>query len=219
MQVPASDDAAEHMSPPQDYAEQAQKFASIVRSLRQAAQLTLQELGKRSGLSVSTLSKIENNQLSPTYETLLRLAAGLQVEVAELFSSRAAASMTSGRRSITRAGEGIEHASPQYRYQLLCTELSRKHFLPLLTTIRARRLGEFTKLSRHEGEEFIYVLSGAIELHTEHYAPTRLYAGDSCYFDSAMGHACLSVGEADAQILWISSLADTVAHLGGEGRG
>lgn len=217
---PAAGDAPElpaTESASQDYAQQAQQFASIVRSLRQAARLTLQDLGKRAGLSVSTLSKIENNQLSPTYETLLRLAGGLQVDVSELFSAGSATTPASGRRSVTRRGHGIAHASPQYQYELLCAELSKKRFLPLLTTIRARRLSDFQGLSHHEGEEFIYVLSGTVELHTEHYAPTRLEPGDSCYFDSAMGHACLSVGDGDAQILWVSSLADTVAHLGDRG--
>jgi hypothetical protein len=42
-------------------------------------------------------------------------------------------------------------------------------------------------------------------VHTDSYAPLELHAGDSCYFDSAMGHACISGGGEDAQVLWICS--------------
>ncbi len=197
------------------YAEEVQRFASIVRKLRQQASLTLQELGKRCGLSVSTLSKIENNQLSPTYETLLRLADGLGVDVAELFSAEPGAAMASGRRSITRSGQGTRHVSPQYQYEALNSDLSQKQFFPLSTRITARSIDEFPQLSRHDGEEFIYVLVGAVELHTEYYAPVRLEQGDSCYFDSTMGHACISIGEGDAQILWVSSRGQSFASANG----
>ena len=62
---------------------------------------------------------------------------------------------------------------------------------------------EFGELARHPGEEFTYVLEGVAELHTDTYAPLTLHAGDSIYFDSRMGHACVSVGEETAEILWI----------------
>lgn len=198
-----------------NYAHESRRFAAIVRRLRQQAGLTLQALGERSGLSISTLSKIENGQLSPTYETLLRLADGLQVDVAGLFDAEAGAAAASGRRSVTRRGQGILHDTPQYEYELLCADLSRKQFVPLRTRIKAHGIEAFPRLSRHDGEEFFYVLSGVVELHTEHYAPIRLEAGDSCYFDSSMGHACVSAGDEDAQILWISSRLDAVLKAAG----
>lgn len=187
------------------YSEESQQFAVIARQLRQRQELTLQQLGERSGLAVSTLSKIENSQLSPTYETLLRLADGLGVDVAELFNSSPDTAMASGRRSITRRDTGIRHASPQYAYEVYCSDLSRKRFVPLVATITARNLDEFPELPSHDGEEFIYVLSGTVELSTEHYEPVRLKAGDGCYFDSKMKHACISIGANDARILWITS--------------
>lgn len=191
-----------------DYRQESRRFAATVRKLRQKAGLTLQALGERSGLSISTLSKIENGQLSPTYETLLRLADGLEVEVAELFDADLGEAAASGRRSVTRRRQGVIHDTPQYRYELLCADLSHKQFVPLLTRIKARAIEAFPRLSRHDGEEFIYVLSGRVELHTEHYAPMRLEAGDSCYFDSGMGHACVSAGDQDAEVLWVSSRLD-----------
>lgn len=204
---PVSSSAAERT-----YKEKAEQLAGIARRLRRRAGLTLQEVGRRCGLSVSTLSKIENSQLSPSYETILRLANGLSVDVTELFSAESSVVMATGRRSVTRRGHGVRHVSPQYQYEMYSADLSRKQFIPLVTRITARRIEDFPQLPRHEGEEFIYVLSGAVELHTEHYEPVRLEPGDGCYLDSVMGHACISVGPGDAQILWISSRAGEVAQ-------
>jgi transcriptional regulator with XRE-family HTH domain len=190
------------------YSEKAEQFTETVRELRRRSGHTLQELGERSGLSPSTISKIENGQLSPSYETLLRLADGLQVDIAALFTSETSTPMASGRRSISRHGHGTRYSSPQYAYELLCADLSRKQFVPLRTKILARSIKEFPKLPQHDGEEFIHVISGTVELHTEHYAPVRLEPGDSAYFDSTMGHACVSVGQDEAEILWITSRAD-----------
>ncbi|MBY6090982.1 helix-turn-helix domain-containing protein [Pseudooceanicola sp. 502str34] len=175
-----------------------------VQALRKRAGLTLNDLAGRAGISASAVSKIENGQTSPTYETLLRLALGLGVDVAELFGG-AAESPVNGRRTITRAGQGAVQSTPQYDYRMLCTELATKAFNPLLTKIRARSIAEFDGLQSHRGEEFFYVLDGEVELHTEHYAPVRLGVGDSSYFDSAMGHALISVSAQEATVLWIAT--------------
>ncbi|CAM3832342.1 XRE family transcriptional regulator [Kerstersia gyiorum] len=182
-------------------------LAGKLRSLRRSAKLTLQQLSERSGISISALSKIENGQLSPTYEKIAALANGLAVNVSELFSSELAGQETTrpGRRSVTYRGQGVIHDAPQYIYEILNADLADKRFIPLLTTIKARDSAEFPELLRHDGEEFIYVLDGCVVLHTDSYAPLTLQAGDSCYFDSTMGHVCVSSGDADATILWVCS--------------
>jgi transcriptional regulator with XRE-family HTH domain len=179
-------------------------LALTVRRLRQDKNLRMHMLAQRSGLGVSTISKIESGQISPTYDTLLRIAGGLDVDVAELFSSRGINAVT-GRRAVTRRNAGVVHETPQYVYEMLCSELSNKKFIPLVTRVSAHSLSAFPKLIQHAGEEFVYVLSGRIVLHTEHYAPTVLEEGDSAYFDSQMGHCCVSAGDEDAVLLWICS--------------
>lgn len=175
-----------------------------VHALRSAGQLTLAQLASRSGLAPSSLSKIENGKMSPTYETIVRLAQGLEVDVADLFTDiRKAAPL--GRRSITRRGEGALHETRAYAYAMLHADLSRKRFIPLVTTIHARSLEDFHAPPAHRGEEMIYVISGRVQLFLEHYEPIVLAAGDSCYFDSAMAHACISVSKADARVMWVCS--------------
>ena len=159
-------------------------IAETLRHLRQGHGFTLNELARRCALAPSTLSKIENGQMSPTYDTILSLAEGLSVDVADLFSERQTTTV-SGRRTVTRAGEGVPLDTAQYDYQMLCTDLAHKQFVPLRAKIKAN--------------------SAAIELHTQFYAPTRLAVGDSCYFDSTMGHALIKASEEDAEVLWICS--------------
>lgn len=183
-------------------------LAQKLKYLRRQTQLTLQQLSQRSGISTSTLSKIENGQLSPTYEKIAALAKGLSVDVGELFTPlQNSGSRT--RRSVWRQGQGVLHATSQYAYEMLHTDLSEKRFIPLLTTVKARTKTDFPKLLVHDGEEMIYVLTGVVTLYTDVYAPLELQAGDSCYFDSTMGHACISVGESDAQVLWLCSHIET----------
>ncbi len=172
--------------------------------MRQARGFTLNELARLCQLAPSTLSKIENGQMSPTYDTILSLSEGLDVDVADLFSRRQTTSV-GGRRTVTRKGEGIAHSTDQYDYQMLCTDLANKQFVPLRATIKANDIASFPEMLSHAGEEFVYVLFGEVELHTQFYAPTRLFAGDSVYFDSTMGHALLKASDDDAEVLWICS--------------
>ena len=67
--------------------------------------------------------------------------------------------------------------------------------------------GTLVRWVRHEGEEFLYVLTGAVRLYTEFYEPVEMKRGDSAYYDAAMGHNVVSVSQDDATILWVTSLA------------
>jgi transcriptional regulator with XRE-family HTH domain len=178
-------------------------LSTIVRRLRREAGLTLSELGKRSDISSSALSKIENGQMSPTYDTMQRLADGLGIDITDLFAGQRRQS--TGRLTVTRHGQGVRQSIAQYDYEMLCADVRRKQFVPMLATIKANDLKDFPNLVSHEGEEFIFVLDGRITLNTEHYSPMVLEAGDSCYFDSTMGHAVVSTGDAAATILWVCS--------------
>lgn len=179
-------------------------IAATLRRFRQDRGWTLNELARRCTLAPSTLSKIENGQMSPTYDTILSLAEGLEVDVAELFSVRQTLAV-GGRRTVTPSGAGVVHKTLQYDYEMLCTDLANKQFVPILARINANSIEAFEMLIAHPGEEFVYVLSGSIELHTEFYAPTALEAGDSCYFDSSMGHALIRTSDQPAEILWVCS--------------
>lgn len=179
-------------------------IAKVLRYLRNEAGLSVQGLSKLSSLAPSTISKIENNQISPTYDTLLSLAKGLGVDIAELFAG-GEATKVNGRRAVTRKGGGVMHSTDQYDYEMLCNDIANKEFVPLLATVKAHDTHEFNALLAHPGEEFIFVLSGRVVLHTDYYAPVELDEGDCCYFDSTMGHGMVRAGDTDARVLWVCS--------------
>lgn len=176
---------------------------SALRSLRKQKQLTLAEVSERTGLPVSTLSKIENGKMSLSYDKLARLSTGLEVDIAQLFEPSSAAPPTKvqGRRSITRAGNGLAVETENYSHLYPGADLLNKQLVPIIAEPHARSLAEFGELIRHEGEEFIYVLEGTVDLHSDLYAPARLEAGDSMYFDSGMGHAYIAVGLKRCRVL------------------
>lgn len=182
-------------------------LAQRLRALRQARAWTLKQAAEATGVSASTLSKIENSLLSPTYDNLIKIAAGLNLDVAELFTA-SDAHMGTGRRSLSRQGEGRQYETPYYDHRLLCTALSHKRMMPFHTRVKARSFDEFQDWSRHGGEEFVYVLEGEVQLYTEFYEPARLKAGESFYIDSRMGHRVISLSPDDAIVLWVSTHTD-----------
>jgi transcriptional regulator with XRE-family HTH domain len=177
-----------------------------VRELRRARDWTLEQAAREAGLARSTLSKIENGQMSPTYDAVKKLATGLGISVPQLFTPSGNAQVN-GRRVVTRAGEGTAHLTTTYEHELLGESLSQKKMLPYRARIRARDPAEFNGWVRHEGEEFLFVLTGIIRLYTEFYEPVDMRRGDSAYYDATMGHNVISVSPEDATILWVTSLA------------
>lgn len=180
-----------------------------VKELRLAQNLTLEQASQLTGLARSTLSKIENEQISPTFSAVTKLAKGLGIALPQLFTepkNEATKPVASaGRRDITRAGTGKPHPTPTYEHELLATQLSNKKMVPFKTNVHARSWGDYADWVRHEGEEFLYILSGSIILYTEFYEPIELNKGDSAYYDCEMGHALVSTSDKDAEVLWVTA--------------
>ena len=175
-----------------------------VKQYRMELGMTQTELAEKGGLSHSALSKIESGQLSPTFQTLLRIVKGLGVDISRLLTT-SGPSVKRTRRAVTRHGQGKHHETGPYVYETLADELVNKRMIPLVARIKAGSIESFGPMYAHPGEEILYVLSGEIELHTEGYAPVHLQVGDCAYFDSAMRHACISISGEDARVLWVST--------------
>ncbi len=176
-----------------------------VRELRKARDWTLEQAATQAGLARSTLSKIENGQMSPTYDALKKLAVGLDISIPQLFTPPQAEKIN-GRLAVTKSGQGSAQATVTYEHELLADTLTKKRMLPYRARVRARDMSEFDGWVRHDGEEFLYVLTGVIRLYTEFYEPIEMRRGDSAYYDATMGHNVMSVSAEDANILWVTSL-------------
>jgi transcriptional regulator with XRE-family HTH domain len=188
--------------------QKAARPGAALKAIRERKGWTLAEVSQRTGLTVSTLSKVENGRVSLNVDKLTRLSAGLDVDLATLLGPQAVPAPTqlpAGRRSTTRRGEETAYQTESYNQFHHATDLLNKIFTPVIIEPRARSIEEVREMARHPGEEFAYVLEGVTELHTDTYAPLTLRQGDSIYFDSRMGHAFIAVGEGRCRILLVSS--------------
>ena len=186
-------------------------IGSLLRALRARNGWTLKEMSQRCGIPLSTLSKVEHDRLSLTYDKLLQISQRLNIRMSELFAEEGSAlePAVTARRSIGRIEDAVRVTTPNYDYFYLCPELRRKRMIPVLTRVRAKSLEEFGELVRHSGEEYIHVLDGRAEVHTEFYDPIVLEAGESVYIDSNMGHAYIAAeGCEEALLLGVCSSAD-----------
>lgn len=186
-------------------------LGALIRGLRSRQGWTLKEMSEKSGIPVSTLSKVEHGQLTLSYDKLYQLSNKLGLRMSELFAEQDAdvEPAVTARRSIGDMSTAVRVETPNYDYHYLCAELRRKRMIPVITRIRAKSVKEFGQLVHHTGEEFTYVLKGAVVLHSEFYDPVVLKEGQSIYFDSSMGHAYLTPDGCDeAEVLSVMSSAD-----------
>ena len=178
--------------------------AAALRAARLERGLTLRQLAASSGFPFSTLSKLENGKMAMTYDKLLRLAQSLGVDIGSLVAPlppEPAPSAGLGRRSVARAGKWSHASSERHRHHFPAADLLGKTMVPMIIDVQARNVDEVGPLVRHEGEEYLYILSGAMELHSDLYAPLPLAQGDSVYFDSGMAHGYVRTSEEPCQVL------------------
>jgi transcriptional regulator with XRE-family HTH domain len=190
-----------------------------IRDVRLGQGLSLRALSARAGLPYSTLSKLENGKMALTYDKLIRLAQALNVDLKDILvnAEARAAPAVLGRRSVTRAGEGLDADSERHLHHYPAADLLGKMMIPIVIDVQARSVDELGGLVRHAGEEYLYVLRGTMELHSDLYAPLPLGVGDSVYFDSGMAHAYVRTSAEPCTVLavcagvGIQQLADTAS--------
>ncbi|WP_419723816.1 helix-turn-helix domain-containing protein [Vibrio fortis] len=153
------------------------RLGQRIKDIRSKLGITLEEASQRTGLARSTLSKIENEQISPTFQAMQKLAMGLQIDMPQLFEPPRK-KVATGRRDLTKAGQGKPHPTPTYEHELLATELSNKKMMPFKSRVRARAFEEYNDWVRHDGEEFLMVISGDIMFYSEFYEPIPMSEGD-----------------------------------------
>lgn len=165
-----------------------------LRLIRRRRRWTLSEMSRRTGIPVSTLSKVEHDRLSLTYDKIVRLSQRLDIRIAELFADHFATveAIGTARRSIGIIENALCVKTAHYDYYYLCPELRKKRMVPVLTQLRSESAQEFRELMRYSGEEYVYVLKGRINVITEFYLPVVLSVGESIYIDSNMGHAYIA---------------------------
>ena len=171
-----------------------------MKELRLAQDWTLADLAKKSGVALSTLSRVENGQMTGTLESHLQVAKALGVRLAELYAEidQPAAAEHRARAKADRyiAGNGAA-------FSILTSKGLRKKMLPVLVHLGPKK-SSAEQQDSNGTEKFLYVLQGTIEV-TVGKELHRLTAGDSLYFQAALPHHLRNAGSGSAQALSVSS--------------
>jgi len=177
---------------------------AAIRRLRHGKGWTLAELSTRSGVPLSSLSKVELGQTSLGYDVLVRLCRALEVDVDHLVRPEplpAPPRSRTGRRSVVRANEGEPRQVGGHAASLGAADLLQRDMTPIVLEVcGTRRNGG---LMRARGDAYLRVLSGAVIMHSEVYAPLALQSGDAVLFDGEMGFALTTSEGQASQVLLI----------------
>ena len=160
-----------------------------IKSLREIRGLSLREVADRTGFSTALLSQMENHLVSPSLGTLIKLAKTFGIQVGDFFGETRREPFTivrkDERKRVSRfaSKDGVAYG---YSYESLGFDKKDRHMEPFIVTLEPATL-KSSKTSTHDGEEFIFVLEGVMEVilgdHTD-----ILYPGDSIYYDSNVPH-------------------------------
>lgn len=169
------------------------KTGAAIRKLRLARGWSLQQLGEASGVPISTLSRVELGQNALNYDKLVRLCRALEVDLEGLVTREAeGAAVASGRRSVTRAGEGAPTSLGPANGRAAAADLLAKAFAPSILEVTAATPEAHGPAVVGEGEAYLLVLNGEVEFHSHLYAPLAMSEGDAVYFDAASGYLLLA---------------------------
>lgn len=171
------------------------RTGAAIRKLRLARGWNLATLSAESGVPISTISRVELGQNALNYEKLIRLCRALEVDLEGLVTREAEASPGgAGRRAVVRAGEGPPTRLGGNTGRRGAADLTSKSFSPIVLDVTAASIGAHGPMTRHEGEAYVMVLDGEVELHSHYYAPLMLAKGDAVYFDAGAGYALVAPG-------------------------
>lgn len=178
-------------------------IASRVKALRKKNGWRLHDLSEKTGISVATLSKLENGKTKLNFTTVNKLAQGIGVAVTDLTSPGLAHTKDT---TMTLGGGGVVFETRDVDYEVLCADYTGGNQGYAKLSVKARTLDPDLPWHRHPGKEFIYVLKGILVLHTEDREQITLKSGDSLLFDSSIGHHYISAGRGETQLLLSLSL-------------
>ena len=181
-------------------------MGELLRRLRKQRKMTLENLSERTGISVSSLSRIENTQLSLSIEKLKVLASALDVSPHAFLSLAASSKRTTTstpidyRHSVDRAYSRTLHEEGEARLHYMFPELKNKALDCIYFEIAPIPIWDSEFIS-HPGEKIIHVLSGDILVYVQYKDPVMLEAGDSMFIDSAPWHSLVAANNAPATAL------------------
>ena len=165
---------------------------SKIKGIRESKNLTIEEIAERSGLTTEQIVSIENDQNLPSLGPLIKIARALGVRLGTFMDDNDALGPVVTRAKDREAessisfSNGATDARKHMEYHPLAQQKAGRHMEPFVIDINPEDTPEF-QLSAHEGEEFIYVMQGEVEIVYGKDTYT-LKEGDSIFYDSIVKH-------------------------------
>ncbi len=178
------------------------KVGEKIKLLREKMNLSLSDLADRSGFSTAIISQIENHMISPPLGTIIKFSKALEVQPGYFFKEEPTSPYVivrkNDRTEVSRVAskEGVSYG---YSYESLGADKKDRKMEPFVVTLEPGTVKK-VKQSTHDGEEFIFVLEGEMEVTLGDHSDV-LSPGDSIYYDSTIPHKVTAVGETPAKIL------------------
>ena len=177
------------------------KVGERVKQVREKKGLTLEDIFKRTDLDVTLLSQIEEGEVAPPLGTIIKLAKALEMKMGFFISGKEDQAYTIIRRGDQKAvsrydAKRVKHYG--YEYKSLAPHKKNRHMDPFLVTLEPSMTED--ERSVHDGQEFIFVLKGEMEVRLEEEIHI-LVPGDSIYYDSTVPHLVKCHGEETTMIL------------------
>mgnify|MGYP002640820252 CR=1 FL=1 len=172
-----------------------------VKQVREERELTLTDISQRTGLDVAFLAQIENGSIAPPLGTVIKLAKALDLKMGYFISGEEDRPYTIVRKNDRKVVSRYSSKKGQYYgygYESLAPHKKDRHMEPFLISLEPSKTDE--ERSSHDGQEFIYVLEGAMEVRLGEEVHI-LEAGDSIYHDSTVPHLVKSHGSEVTRIL------------------
>jgi quercetin dioxygenase-like cupin family protein/ribosome-binding protein aMBF1 (putative translation factor) len=172
-----------------------------VRKVREARGLTLQDVSRRTDLDVATLSSIEEGTLAPPLGVIIRLAKALEMKMGYFISGEEQRPFTIVRhhdRKVVSRYDSSKGKYYGYEFESLAPYKKDRHMEPFLVTLEPAPTEH--ERSTHDGQEFIFVLRGEMEVRLGDEIHV-LGPGDSIYYDSNVPHLVKCHGTETTKIL------------------
>lgn len=174
-----------------------------IQQIRQMKNISTVDLALRSNLSVEQIAQIEGNEIMPSLSPLIKIARALGVRLGTFLDDHDQLGPVVTRNGETKPSASFSNKNVEARSHLdfyaLASGKSGRHMEPFIVEIQKSEKADHIA-SSHEGEEFIYVLEGSVEIcyGKETYVLT---VGDSIYYDSFVDHHVHATGNQAAKIL------------------
>ena len=176
------------------------RIGENIRHFRKKQGLSLSQLGLTSNVSKSNISKIENGIISPTFEMMERISSGLQIPTSSLLSNNV---QNIGKKFFSNANSGPRSLDGHYEFEFLFSDFASRRMVPFVTTVTGSGFDDLKPPAQHRGEEFFYVLDGAVDFIGSQKQATTMNVGDSVYFDSNEEHLVINRAAGPSKVLWV----------------